>query len=520
MDGTAQMLVVGGVEVLNRLGAGGMGEVYLGHHLATGMKVAVKLLKEGATAKERFLNEARLGLGLADPHLVRVYNAGEDQGRLYITMELLPGGTVRDRLRETRMPWERATDLLLEAAKGLAALHRAGVIHRDIKPSNMMFAADGTLRLTDFGLARRFADAGVVTRSSDRLGSPAYIAPEQVLDASEADARSDVYSLGISYYEMLTGTPPFRTPSDTDVCFQQVHRPLPDIRTVVPDLPRKLANLLQRMTAKNPLLRPADGSAVVEELQRAHGSGTVATVLIRRPRRRTVVWAAVIAAACTLVLPGFVALNHTGPMNMWQTPERAVFLLPSGLDAATAQAIHAGLERTGLNVVERAEIGRVLDGPDFAAADRMSTGTAVRIGQMVGGHLAVFARGIDGLVSLRAVEVETTLLRGSELAPPAEVGALAERMVLAVMHRLPAQGVVRSLGGGSEGATCRISLGRRHGVVIGERFRLFAGTPDRRGAPLASGTVHELDATTAVLRLDVGSSPVSVHTPVERVTAP
>lgn len=513
MENTAHMLVVGGVEVLNRLGAGGMGEVYLGHHLATGMKVAVKLLKEGVTAKERFLNEARLGLGLADPHLVRVYNAGEDHGRLYIVMELLPGGTVRDRLRETRMPWDRATDLLLEAAKGLAALHRAGVIHRDIKPSNMMFAADGNLRLTDFGLARRFADAGIVTRSSDRLGSPAYIAPEQVLDASEADARSDVYSLGISYYEMLTGTPPFRTPSDTDVCFQQVHRPLPDIRAAVPELPRKLVSLLQRMTAKNPLQRPADGSAVVEELQRLHGSGTVSTVMIRRPRRRTVVWAAMIAAACALVLPGFVVINQT-KHSAWQSPERAVFVLPSGLDAPTAQAVHAGLERSGLNVVERAEIGRVLDGPDFAASDLMNPGTAVRVGHVVGGHLAIFARFLDGQVSLRAVEVETTLLRGSELVAPADAGAQAERLVTAVMRRLSAQGVVQSTAEG----TCRISLGHRHGLAIGDRFQLYEGTSERRGAPLATATVRDLDAITAVLKLDAGSA--SVLAPVERIATP
>ncbi|HEX3133009.1 MAG TPA: serine/threonine-protein kinase [Planctomycetota bacterium] len=513
MESTAHILVVGGVEVLNRLGAGGMGEVYLGHHQATGMKVAVKLLKEGATAKERFLNEARLGLGLADPHLVRVYNAGEDQGRLYIIMEVLPGGTVRDRLREGRMPWDRATDLLLEAAKGLAALHRAGVIHRDIKPSNMMFAADGTLRLTDFGLARRFADAGIVTRSSDRLGSPAYIAPEQVLDASEADARSDVYSLGISYYEMLTGTPPFRTPSDTDVCFQQVHRPLPDIRAAVPDLPRKLVSLLQRMTSKNPLQRPADGSAVVEELQRLHGSGTVATVNIRRPRRRTVVWAALVAAACALVLPGFVVFNRAKPSS-WQSPERAVFVLPAGLDAATTHAIQAGLERTGLNVVERDEIGRVLAGPDFTAADLMNPGTAVRVGHMVGGHLALFARSLDGLVNLRAVEVETTLLRGSDLVAPADAGAQAEHLVTTVMHRLPAQGVVQS----TDHGTCRISLGRRHGLVVGDRFQLYDGLAERRGARLATGTVRDLDATTAVLTVDGESVPVNAL--AERIAAP
>lgn len=514
MDSTAHMLVVGGVEVLNRLGAGGMGEVYLGRHLATGMQVAVKLLKEGTTAKERFLNEARLGLGLADPHLVRVYNAGETDGRHYIVMELLSGGTVRDRLREGRMPWDRATNLLLEAAKGLAALHRAGVIHRDIKPSNMMFGADGVLRLTDFGLARRVADAGMVTRSSDRLGSPAYTAPEQVLDASEADARSDIYSLGISYYEMLTGTPPFRTPSDTDVCFQQVHRPLPDIRAAVPDLPRRLTTLLQRMTAKNPLQRPADGSALVEELQRLHGSGTVATVMIRRPRRRTVMWAAMIAAACALVLPGFAVLNQQLQPPGWQTPERAVFVLPSGLDAATTQAVHAGLERTGLNVVERAEIGRVLDGPDFAAADLMNPGTAVRIGHVVGGHLAVFARALDGLVSLRAVEVETTLLRGSELVAPTEVAAQAERLVTTVVRRLPAQGVVQS----TAEDTCRISLGRRHGLAIGDRFQLYEGTSERRGAQLTTGTVQELEATNAVLKLDAGSAPVQA--PAERITAP
>jgi len=513
MDNTAHMLVVGGVEVLNRLGAGGMGEVYLGRHLATGMQVAVKLMKEGTASKERFLNEARLGLGLAGPHLVRVFNAGEADGRHYIVMELLSGGTMRDRLREGRMSWDRATDLLLEAAKGLAALHRAGVIHRDIKPSNMMFGADGVVRLTDFGLARRVADAGMVTRSSDRLGSPAYTAPEQVLDASEADARSDIYSLGISYYEMLTGTPPFRTPSDTDVCFQQVHRPLPDIRAAVPDLPRKLVSLLQRMTAKNPMLRPADGSALVEELQRLHGSGTVATVLVRRPRRRTVMWAAMIAATCALVLPGFVAFNHAKQPS-WQSPERAVFVLQSGLDAASAQALHAGLERTGLNVVERAEIGRVLDGPDFAATDLMNPGTAVRVGHMVGGHLAVFARSLDGLVSLRAVEVETTLLRGSELVAPADAGTQAERLITAVMRRLPAQGVVQSTAEG----TCRISLGRRHGLVVGDRFQLYEGMSDRRGAPLVTGTVRDLEATSAVLAIDGGSA--SVNAPVERIAAP
>lgn len=516
MDSTAQALVVGGVEVLNRLGSGGMGEVYLGRHLATGMQVAVKLLKDGVTARERFLNEARLGLGLADPHLVRVYNAGEEHDRLYIVMELLPGGTVRDRLRDGQLSWDRATDLLLEAAKGLAALHRAGVIHRDIKPSNMMFAADGTLRLTDFGLARRCVDAGIVTNSSDRLGSPAYIAPEQVLDASEADARSDVYSLGISYYEMLTGTPPFRTPSDTDVCFQQVHRPLPDIRATVPELPRKLVTLLQRMTAKNALLRPADGAAVVEELQRAHGSGTVATVRISRPRRRTVMWAAAIAALCAFVLPGFVVMNQQTRGNGWQTPERAVFVLPSGVDAVTAQAIHAGLERTGLNVVERAEIGRVLDGPDFAAADLMSAGTAVRVGQMVGGHIALFTRSLDGLIGLRAVEVETTLLRGSELASPADAGAQTERLVTTVMRLMPAQGTVQSV----DGTTCRISLGRRHGVAVGDRFRISAGTRDQGVTQVAMGTVSAVEATSAVMQLDAGAPAVLANHQVARINAP
>jgi Protein kinase domain len=515
MDSTAQLLVVGGVEVLNRLGTGGMGEVYLGRHLATGMQVAVKLLKDGVAGKDRFLNEARLGLGLADPHLVRVYNAGEADGRHYIIMELLSGGTVRDRLREGRMLWDRATDLLLEAAKGLAALHRAGVIHRDIKPSNMMFGADGVLRLTDFGLARRVTDAGLMTRSSDRLGSPAYTAPEQVLDANEADARSDIYSLGISYYEMLTGTPPFRTPSDTDVCFQQLHRPLPDIRATVPELPRKLVSLLHRMTAKNPLLRPADGSALVEEMQRLHGKGNVATVLVRRPGRRTMMWAAMIAVGCALVLPGFVLWKHSHP-SRWQTPERAVFVLPTGLDAATAQELHAGLQRSGLNVVERAEIGRVLDGPDFVAADLMNPRTAVRVGQVVGGHLAVFARALDGVVALRVVEVETTLLRGSELIPSAAVRAEVERLVTTVMRRLPAQGVVES----TADDTCSISLGSRHGLAVGDRFLLYGGTADHRGSLLATGTVREIEATTAVLQLNAGTANATANAPVERITTP
>jgi hypothetical protein len=515
MSTTANIPVMGGVEITSRLGAGGMGEVYLGRHLVTGMQVAIKLVRSALSGSERFLNEARLGLGLSDPHLVRVYNAGEEQGQPYIVMELLPGGTVKDRLQGGRIPWDRAVDMLMQAARGLAALHRAGVIHRDIKPSNMMFAADGSLKLTDFGLARHNADAGGITRSSDRLGSPAYTAPEQVLDPSDADARSDIYSLGISFYEMLVGQPPFRTPSETDVCFLQVHKPLPDIRSAVPELPGKLVALLQRMTAKDPLQRPADGTALVQELQRLIGGGTCATTVMRRPYSNRAGWAALFTALCVLFLPGFAYFTQSPRTDAWQSPERAVFLLPDGVDGATAQALHGALQQTGLNVVERSEIKRLLEGPEFTADAAMDPASAVRMGHLVGGHIALFARAVDGSLALRIVEVETTLLRGSALATPAEAAAQAQDLVAGTAHRLPAQGTVLALS--DEG--CRISVGRLHGVRVGDRFQVYDGSAEQLGSPLEQGVVSLVELRQALLRLE-GGGRAAPGAPVERIPAP
>jgi hypothetical protein len=492
-----------------------MGEVFLGRHLTTGLDVAVKLIKTTVASRERFLNEARLGLAISDPHLVRVYNAGEEQEQLFIVMEVLSGGTVKDHLRAQRIPWERAVDWLLQAARGLSALHKAGVIHRDIKPSNMMFNNSGALKLTDFGLARRCEEGGVITRSSDRLGSPAYIAPEQVLDPSDADERSDIYSLGISFYEMLTGCPPFRTPSETDVCFLQVHKQLPDVRTLAPDLPIKLVHLLQRMTAKDPHQRPANGEELVADLERLCSSGTRSTLVRMRPQRQTTAWIAAGFALMLIALPGYQFLERPQATTTvtWQTPQRAVFMLPQLLDAQTTLALQSGLAATGLNVVERAQVDRLLEGPDFTALERTNPHTAVRVGQLVGGHIALFAQPMDGWLALRTVEVETTLLRGSEMIPLNVTADQVRELILNTAKILPAQGEVMTF---TTPARCFVSLGKLRGVSVGNRFQLFRDKTDYPTKPLTQGVIVETAPTTATLLLDQPQT-VPVGALVERV---
>ena len=256
-----ELLTVGaafrGYRILRRIGVGGTGEVYLARHEAMGVDHAVKVIAsrqvEGdAEFNVRFFREVRIAARLRHPALVAVHDAGLDEvtGLYFVAMDYLPGGTVAEELAKAhRFSIAKALGIARTVAEGLSALEETGIVHRDVKPSNMLIAADGSVKLSDFGIARVSADARTITMTGVVLGTPAYMPFEQIVDTHAVDGRADIYALGVSLYEMLTGVLP-----DSDLSTNQLLKKrvdgerIPDIRTVNSAIPGDLADLIARMT--------------------------------------------------------------------------------------------------------------------------------------------------------------------------------------------------------------------------------------------------------------------------------
>src|SRR5262249_49975582 len=214
---TADLPRIRGYEVQEVLGRGGMGVVYKAWHRRLHRPVAVKMLLAGAYAQpqelERFLREAETVAGLHHANLVQVYDMGDLDSRPYFTMEYVEGGSLAQKLAGAPQPADQAAALVAALAEAIQVAHQSGIVHRDLKPANILLTADGTPKVTDFGLARRL-DRGGLTLTGVPVGTPSYMAPEQGRGNGDAiGPAADVYALGAILYELLTGRPPFRAES-------------------------------------------------------------------------------------------------------------------------------------------------------------------------------------------------------------------------------------------------------------------------------------------------------------------
>ncbi len=265
---------VGKYEVLGLLGSGGMGSVYKARHVLLDRVDALKIIRPDVASKPEyktmFMREAKLSASLMHPHLTQVYDIIDEEGVLAFSMHYVHGECLSDRVEAGPSPTGEALRWGAEIASALTAIHGAGLVHRDIKPSNIMIDANDRAILTDFGLAKNYEEAGTsgITGEDACIGTPSYMAPEQVDRACFVDPRADVYSLGATLYAALTGQPPFQGDTPIEVLGKVISKdPVPP-RTLNPALPRNVEKAVLKMMAKNPDGRFASAKEAQEALQR------------------------------------------------------------------------------------------------------------------------------------------------------------------------------------------------------------------------------------------------------------
>jgi len=277
VDTTAADTLVGALldgryRVGPKIARGGMATVYEATDTRLDRTVALKVLHSGYADDEafvsRFIREARSTARLAHPHVVSVFDQGEDDGTLYLAMEYVPGRTLRDVVRD-QAPLQpaHALALLEPVLSALAAAHDAGFVHRDVKPENVLLTDDGRVKVADFGLVRAVTTATNTATSGVLIGTVSYIAPELVTDGS-ADARSDVYSAGVLLYELLTGRKPHQGETPIQVAYKHVHEDVPPPSAEVDSIPPYVDALVARATARQRDSRPADAKVLLRQLRR------------------------------------------------------------------------------------------------------------------------------------------------------------------------------------------------------------------------------------------------------------
>ncbi|MDQ1596945.1 MAG: eukaryotic-like serine/threonine-protein kinase [Microbacteriaceae bacterium] len=298
-----------------------MATVYLATDLRLERRVAIKVmhghLADDSQYKARFIQEARSAARLAHPNVVNVYDQGQDDETAYLVMEYLPGITLRDLLLEHKvLTTMQAMDIMEAILSGLAAAHKNGIVHRDLKPENVLLADDGRIKIGDFGLARA-ATANTATGNA-LLGTIAYLSPELVT-RGVADARSDIYAVGIMLYEMLAGEQPFRGEQAFQIAHQHANDTVPTPSSKNPQVPAELDELVLWATARDPEQRPRDAKVMLEQLHeteallRLDDPGTAATAVQRTMVMPSASAASTASTAATQVLTP-KARHRTGPV--------------------------------------------------------------------------------------------------------------------------------------------------------------------------------------------------------------
>ena len=256
-------------EIVKTIGEGGMANVYLANDTILDRKVAIKVLRGDLSSDEKFIRrfqrEALSVSNLSHPNIVEVYDVGEEEGSHYIVMEYIDGKTLKQLLKKREsLTLSEVIDIMTQLTDGISHAHESYIIHRDIKPQNIMIEDDGRIKITDFGIAMAL-NATQLTQTNSVMGSVHYLAPEQASGKS-ATIKSDIYSMGILMYELITGTVPFRGDNAVEIALKHMKDKIPSIRKQDPSIPQSVENILLKATAKNPRNRYDSAKSMHEDL--------------------------------------------------------------------------------------------------------------------------------------------------------------------------------------------------------------------------------------------------------------
>ena len=259
-------------QIMKTIGEGGMANVYLAYDTILDRNVAVKVLRGDLATDEKFVRrfqrEALSASSLSHPNIVEVYDVGEDNGSYYIVMEYIKGKHLKQLLKQRgKLTLTEVVDIMLQVTDGMSAAHDKYIIHRDIKPQNIMILENGLIKITDFGIAMAL-NSTQLTQTNSVMGSVHYLPPEQA-SGKGATIQSDVYSMGILMYELLTGELPFKGDNAVEIALKHIKEPFPKIRSILPNLPQSIENIIMKATAKNTKNRYNDAREMHDDLKTA-----------------------------------------------------------------------------------------------------------------------------------------------------------------------------------------------------------------------------------------------------------
>ncbi|HLY10229.1 MAG TPA: FHA domain-containing serine/threonine-protein kinase, partial [Planctomycetota bacterium] len=362
---------VGGYRIIERVGRGGMGTVYKAEQVDLQRVVALKVISEEHTKDkdfvDLFIHEARAAAKLNHPNIVQVYDVKRHNEYYYFSMEFVSGGSVQEILnRQKKISADQAVQMILDAAKGLDYAHKKGIVHRDVKPDNLMVSETGMIKIGDMGLARGLEEKIGPEEETSVIGTPHYIAPEQVL-GRPADFRSDIYSLGATAYRMLAGVTPFSAPSVRDLVNKKVREDAAAIIEQSPEVPRAVTDVVSRMMARDPDRRYQSMTEVITDLERYQRGQAEASAEARREHTTAVGMllsnrtSMGIAAGALVVIVGVVLA-----VVLTRQPEAAVGKVPKPAAIDPLAATQA------LYVVRRTEVDK-MDRKDIRSVERVIT---------------------------------------------------------------------------------------------------------------------------------------------------
>lgn len=271
-------------QIIKSIGEGGMANVYLAYDTILDRNVAVKVLRGDLATDDKFVRrfqrEALSASSLSHPNIVEVYDVGEDNGAYYIVMEYIEGKHLKELIKKRgKLTLSEVIDIMSQVCDGMATAHDSYIIHRDIKPQNIMILDSGLVKITDFGIAMAL-NSTQLTQTNSVMGSVHYLPPEQA-SGKGSTMQSDIYSMGILMYELLTGTLPFRGENAVEIALKQLKEPIPNIKEKLPDIPNSIVNIIKRATAKNPKNRYADAREMLDDIKTAMDDSRVDEPIVK-----------------------------------------------------------------------------------------------------------------------------------------------------------------------------------------------------------------------------------------------